>query len=409
VNDQMQPFSLLIKPASADCNLKCTYCFYIDKCKMYRSAKVHRMNETVLGRAISSYLRFNQKVYSFGWQGGEPTLMGLDFFKQVVSLQNTYLKPGAQITNGLQTNGTLLNDDWARFFSRNAFLVGVSLDGPEKIHNTYRTAIDKKGSYSSVIKGIGCLKRYKTQFNILTLISQANVHKPLDVYRFLRDEIDCLYHQYIECVEFDKTDNLTDFSITGQQWGDFLCTIFDEWVNNDTNRVSVRLFDSIIVTLLHKSPAMCTFGRDCRHYLVVEHNGDVYPCDFYVEEEMKLGNIIENDWSDLLSSPEYEMFGQRKGSYGHECDKCPFVDLCAGDCQKNRLTRTAIPHSKSVLCEGWKQFYEHSMPSFRKLIRKLENKKARNNQIISSSRPIGRNDPCPCGSGRKYKKCCMNN
>ena len=253
------------------------------------------------------------------------------------------------------------------------------------------------------------MKRFKTEFNILTLVSQANVHNPLEIYRFLRDEMKCLYHQYIECVEFDQTGKQTEFSIKAQQWGDFLCTLFDEWINNDTNRVSVRLFDSIMSTLIKETPTLCSFSRDCRHYLVVEHNGDVYPCDFYVEENLKLGNIIEDNWSTFLSSPTYEMFGNRKGHYDHECNKCPYVVVCAGDCQKNRLTRGANPHSKSVLCEGWRQFYDHSMPSFRKLVKKLEQKQKRKSQPLSPSRPIGRNDLCPCGSGKKYKKCCMKN
>lgn len=367
------------------------------------------MKDATLERMISSYLQTDQKIYSFGWQGGEPTLMGGDFFKQAILYQKKYQKPGRQIINGLQTNGTLLNDDWARFLSRNRFLVGVSLDGPKKIHDTFRKTTNISGSYSKVVKGIDRLRRHKVDFNILTLVSKANVQKPVEVYRFLRDEMNSLYHQYIECVEFDQAGNLTDFSITGQQWGEFLCSIFDEWINNDTNRVSIRLFDSIIATLLHKTPTLCSFSKDCRHYQVVEHNGDVYPCDFYVAEEMRLGNIIEDNWQTFLSSTTYELFGRRKGVFDQECNKCPFVELCAGDCQKNRLSRTAVPHSKSVLCEGWKQFYEHSIPSFKKLVKKLEHKQRRNGQYISTSRSIGRNDPCPCGSGRKYKKCCVNN
>jgi uncharacterized protein len=210
-------------------------------------------------------------------------------------------------------------------------------------------------------------------------------------------------------VEFDESGQLTDYAITGKQWGNFLCAIFDEWVNHDTNRISVRLFDAIITTMLNKTPTMCTFGRNCQHYLVVENNGDVYPCDFYVEEEMKLGNILVDDWSTLLSTQRYTDFGQRKQLFSQTCRSCPFVELCAGDCQKNRLTRSVEPNSPSVLCDGWKQFYDHSMPTFRKLVKKLENKQRSNNRDISSSGSIGRNDPCPCGSGRKYKKCCMNN
>lgn len=402
----MQPFSLLLKPASADCNLRCMYCFYLEKRELYDEAPIHRMTEDTLERVISSYLQTDQRVHSFGWQGGEPTLMGLDFFKQAVSLQNANRKPGSNIVNGFQTNGTLINDNWAKFLARNRFLVGISLDGPEEIHSIYRISKEGRSSYSSVVRGIDCLKRYNAEINILTLVSQANVHKPLEIYRFLRDDMGCLYHQYIECVEFDATGRLTEFSITGKQWGDFLCTIFDEWINNDTNRVSIRLFDSIITTMLNKTPSLCSFGRDCRHYLVVEHNGDVYPCDFYVENELKLGNIEKQSWSELLVSPRYEAFGARKKRWGGECGKCPHVTLCAGDCQKNRLTRSSAPNSKSVLCEGWKQFYDHAMPTFKKLVKKLRNKQGGHSSSNSSQKSISRNDPCPCGSGRKFKKCC---
>lgn len=405
----MKPFSLLIKPASASCNLSCKYCFYLSKSELLFGNGRPRMDDALLEHLIRSYMSTEQPVYSFNWQGGEPTLMGLEFFKQVVAYQKRYCTRGKQFSNGLQTNGTTLTDEWANFLTKHRFLVGVSLDGPKEIHNVYRKTKNDKGSYEKVIKGIESLKRYNTEFNILTLVSQSNVDKPLEIYRYLRDERKCLYHQYIECVEFDHACNLTEFSITGQQWGDFLCTIFDEWIHNDTNRVSVRLFDSIITTMLNRTPTICSFGRDCRHYLAVEHNGDVYPCDFYVEEDMKLGNIMRDEWEDLLSSPKYERFGFRKKSYGHKCNKCPFVDICAGDCQKNRLTRASTSYSESVLCEGWKQFYEHSMPSFRKLVKKLEHKQSRNSQNSSSQDSFGRNDPCPCGSGRKYKKCCMNN
>lgn len=403
-----KPFSLLIKPASADCNLRCQYCFYLDRCGLYPDSRTHRMSLQTLEKLTASYLETDQPSYTFGWQGGEPTLMGLEFFEQAVAFQKTYRREGAHINNGLQTNGTLLNERWARFLSRNRFLTGISLDGPEALHDRYRISAQGTGSYRKVVEAVSLCQEYRAEFNILTLVSQVNVQHPLEVYRFLRDELQCYYHQYIECIEFDSSGHLLDFAITGSQWGDFLCTIFDEWVNNDTNRVSVRLFDSIITTMLNNTPTMCSFGRDCRHYLVVEHNGDVYPCDFYVEDEMSLGNIEVQNWSDLLASRKYEEFGSRKKRWGAECSTCSYVEICAGDCQKNRLTRGSAPYSKSVLCEGWHQFYAHSMPKFRKLVKKLENKRIENSQNSSSPGTIGRNDPCPCGSGRKYKKCCMN-
>jgi uncharacterized protein len=335
--------------------------------------------------------------------------MGLDFFRQAIEYQLRFKRDGAILTNGLQTNGTLLAVEWAKFLAQNQFLVGASLDGPESVHDRYRTTASGMGSYTSVIEGIELLKNNNVEFNILTLVSQANIDKPLEVYRFLRDVLHCNYHQYIECVEFDNSGHLTEYSITGAQWGDFLCTIFDEWVRHDTNKVSVRLFDSIITTMLNKTPTMCTFGRDCRHYLVVEHNGDIYPCDFYVEEKMKLGNIIVDDWSNLLSKQRYSDFGHRKQLFNQMCRTCSFVGLCAGDCQKNRLTRSDEPYSPSILCDGWKQFYEYAMPTFTKLVKKLKRKQSENQPVPNVPGQIGRNSPCPCGSGEKYKKCCLVN
>jgi uncharacterized protein len=335
--------------------------------------------------------------------------MGLGFFKQAHEYQLRYRQDGAHVTNGLQTNGSLLTVEWAEFLARHQFLVGISLDGPESLHDRYRRSAGGSGSYASVVKGIKLLKSSRSEFNILTLVSRANVDRPLEVYRFLRDELGCHYHQYIECVEFDGSGSLRDYSITGPQWGDFLCTIFDEWVRHDTNRVSVRLFDSIITTMLNKTPTMCTFGRDCRHYLVVEHNGDVYPCDFYVEDNMRLGNIAVDDWSTLLSRQRYVEFGQRKHLLDQTCRTCPFAELCAGDCQKNRLTKNLEPCSPSVLCEGWKQFYRHAVPTFTKLVKKLKRRQAENKPASALPGQAGRNDLCPCGSGRKFKKCCMRN
>ncbi|MFV0437828.1 MAG: anaerobic sulfatase maturase [Desulfopila sp.] len=402
------PFSLLVKPASATCNLRCDYCFYLDKHKIYPGHSPLRMDDAVLERVIHTYLEIPLPVHSFSWQGGEPTLMGLDFFRQVVRYQARFQHQGARITNGIQTNGTLLTAEWARFLARHQFLVGMSLDGPEAIHNRYRTTTTGGGSYSSVLDGINHLKNNRAEFNILTLVSQANIEKPLEVYRFLRDEMQCRHHQYIECVEFDRSGGLTDFSATGKQWGDFLCTIFDEWVKYDTAGVSVRLFDAIITTMLDKRPTMCTLGRDCRHYLVVEHNGDIYPCDFYVEERMKLGNIALADWQSLLSKRQYEAFGKRKRSMSPACGHCSFVGLCAGDCQKNRLTRATAAHSPSLLCDGWKQFYQHAMPTLTKLVQKLERKNSRKKTVPAGTGQTGRNDLCPCGSGRKFKKCCFH-
>ena len=405
----MRPFSLLIKPASASCNLSCDYCFYLEKSRLFSGTQPKRMNDAILERIIRTYLQTRQPNYTFSWQGGEPTLMGLDFFRQAVAYQNHFRPRGARIMNALQTNGTLVTSEWAEFLARNQFLVGVSLDGPERIHNTYRTYQNNLGSFADVRAGIRNLQQNKVDFNVLTLVSQANVRKPREVYRYIKDEIGCYFHQYIECVEFQEDGTRAPYAIDALEWGEFLCEIFDEWLTHDSEIVSVRLFDSIMSALLGQPPTLCSFGNDCRHYLVIEHNGDVFPCDFYVENDLKLGNIAQDSWQELLLSRKYEQFGLNKRKYHEECCSCEYLPLCAGDCQKNRVgaPRTSeVP--KSSLCAGWKMFYTHSLPAFKKLARKAAHRQNEGRSVTPTPHKISRNDPCICGSGKKYKKCCLN-
>lgn len=364
-----RPFSLLIKPASADCNQDCTYCFYLDRAKLYPRAQ-RRMSSKVLKRVISSYMRTRQPHYVITWQGGEPTLMGVDFFKQAVKLQQNYGQPGSIVSNGIQTNALLIDDEFAQFFAAHHFLVGVSLDGPEYIHDTYRKYKNGKGSYKNVIKGIESLKRNGAEFNILTLVTQANVKKGKEVYQFLCEK-GFFYHQYIECVEFDKRGNLQPYAITGEEWGNFLCDVFDEWIKSDIYRVSIRLFDAILAHMVENLYTICSMGRRCDQYFVVEFNGDIYPCDFFVERGLKIGNINKNSWRDLLESPIFSDFAAQKSIWNHRCDKCKYLSFCSGDCLKNRFYTQKNPGQLSWLCKGWKIFYEHTLPGFQVIAEKI--------------------------------------
>lgn len=410
----MRPFSLLIKPTSADCNLRCGYCFYLGKRALYPDRPVHRMSEEVMRKMVGSFLATDQAQYVFGWQGGEPTLMGLDFFKKVTACQRELGRSGAQVSNGLQTNATLIDDAWADHLARFHFLVGVSMDGPPAVHNLYRTAIDGRGSHESVMRGVAALRRNGAEYNVLTLVSQANVRRAGEIYRYLCGLGAC-YHQYIECVEFDAGGALMPFAIRGEAWGDFLCGIYDEWYPTDTRKVSVRLFDSVLAMMVDGVANCCSLGRDCRQYLVVEHNGDVYPCDFFVEPDLKLGNVMEQSWEEMLDSPAYAAFGRRKAQWNELCAACPYLTYCAGCCPKNRPLRGRDPKRLSVLCEGWKTFYRHALPGFETLADQI--RRERREASFPARRPpalpgdaaggrTGRNDPCPCGSGRKFKKCC---
>jgi len=408
---KMRTFSLLIKPASADCNLRCPYCFYLKRGGLYRETARHRMSERVLERMVSTYLKTEQPQHVFCWQGGEPTLMGLDFFRRAVELEAGYGKPGSSVANSLQTNGVLIDDEFASFLSKYNFLVGVSLDGPQEIHDRFRVSANGSGSHAQVLKALKRLKRHRVEFNILTLVTSANVTRAKEVYHYLCD-MGLLYHQYIPCVEFDGRNNLLPFAVTARQWGDFLCEIFDEWIAPALPKVSVRLFDSILAFLLNGDKTICRMQDDCRRYFVVEYNGDVYPCDFFVDEDKKIGNVMTDAWQELLKSPQYLAFGRLKPRWNQACSECEYLSLCAGDCLKHRLYENNNPKNLSWLCEGWKRFYRHSLPGFKKLAGEIqrENQRRRIAERVKLNPPpgkkIGRNDPCPCGSGKKYKRCC---
>ena len=234
------------------------------------------------------------------------------------------------------------------------FLVGLSVDGPAEIHNANRPTIGGKGSHELVMRGRDALIRNNVDYNILTLVNNLNIKDPVKLYKYIRDDLGVNYHQYIECVEFDAKGNLMPYAITAEQWGVFLCTIFDEWYANDTNTVSVKLFDSILARLVDQVANACVFAGDCRQYLVVEHNGDIYPCDFFVRPELKLGNLMTDSWQDLNESPTYEHFGLSKSNWNDKCNTCPYLPICQGCCQKNRWGAGSDPTNLSVLCAGWK-------------------------------------------------------
>ncbi|MBT3226825.1 MAG: anaerobic sulfatase maturase [Deltaproteobacteria bacterium] len=408
----MKNFSLLIKPASADCNLNCTYCFYLEKCSLYGESARHRMSDKVLEQVIESYLKTDQSVYSFGWQGGEPTLMGLPFFKKVVDLQMRHGKKGASVANGLQTNATLIDAEFASHLAKYHFLLGCSLDGPAELHDRYRTNHIGDPTHSNVIQGINHLNNAGVSYNILVLVSRANVAHAREIYRYLTNE-GYYYHQYIPCVEFDKAGNPMPFSITGAEWGRFLCELFDEWYQKDTHKVSIRHFDALLSKIVDGVDNVCTLGKNCCQYFVVEYNGDVYPCDFFVDQQLKLGNIMTTSWSEMANSTLYRNFGVRKSKWNQFCEHCDCLDLCSGDCLKHRAYAGHPADHLSHLCEGWKQFIHHSRERLNILAGKIKDERDRDfrrsdpasNEIIRGKR-VGRNALCPCGSGLKYKKCC---
>ena len=355
----MNDFSLLIKPAAADCNLRCAYCFYVGRQRL--TGPHPRMSDAILERTISTYLRSRQAAaYTFSWQGGEPALMGVDFFRKVIGLQMRHAPPGAIVCNGFQTNGTLVTDELVGFLAQYRFLFGVSLDGPPHLHDYYRQTVGGMPTHASVLEAIDRLRRHGVEYNILALVNDRTVKRPREIYGYFKNR-GLSHQQYVPCVEFDAAGRLLPYSVTGREWGAFLCEIFDRWISEDRDRISIRLFDSILEYLVSGKHNSCVMGTDCRQYFVVEYDGSVYPCDFFVRDELRLGNVKSGRWREFLTSPAYRQFGLEKSNFGDECRSCPWLALCHGDCQKfrPRLREAGAP---SVLCEGWKAFFAHAVP-----------------------------------------------
>ncbi len=339
--------------------------------------------------------------------------MGVNFFRKITDLQKKHGRAGTRIANGIQTNATLIDDAAAEHFARYRFLIGCSLDGPAHLHNRYRRSAGGSPSHAAVLKGINRLVRHQVEFNILVLVSQANVQQAKEVYRYLVDQ-GFHYHQYIPCVEFDSKGDLLPFAITDRQWGDFMCEIFDLWYYRDRRTVSVRYFDSILQKLVDGSCNICTLGDNCCQYFVVEYNGDIYPCDFFVREDLKIGNIRDMSWGYALTSTLYKDFGHQKSRCNPACMTCDCRDLCMGDCLKNRLYGNSEARNISWLCSGWQQLIRHTRDKLQDIADGIRESRIRADQRMlrleaGRHRVVprtGRNQPCPCGSGRKYKKCC---
>lgn len=405
----MREFSLLIKPTSADCNLRCDYCFYLNRNSLHPAHAPHRMTTETLEHMVSSFMALPMKQYAFGWQGGEPALMGVEFFRTVTALQQKHGRAGAVVANALQTNATLIDDEFARHLAEYRFLAGVSLDGPAQLHDRYRTDRSRGGSHSRVLRGIECLQRHGVEHNVLVLVSRANVRHARAVYRYLVG-LGLQFHQYIPCVEFDSNGVLQPYAIDSSAWGEFLCELYDTWREGDQRRVSIRMFDSIVAWESSRERTVCTMGRDCRHYFVVEYNGDIYPCDFFVEPSLRIGNVASTPWAAALDSPLYRQFGARKTAWHPMCATCEYLELCAGDCPKHRWPAGVRDSEASALCSGWKRFYRHAHAGLRELARTVAREKAgESGGTAVASQQVGaprRNSQCPCGSGRKYKHCC---
>ncbi len=364
--------SLLIKPAGPDCNMECDYCFYLNKKDLFRGLK-HRMSrETLIELIYQSSLQGEPVIYS-GWQGGEPTLMGLDFFRRAVELQD-FFGNGIKFINAIQTNGLLLDERWAEFFKRNDFLVGISLDGPHHIHDRYRKTAGGKETFRTVERNTRMLLDYGVKVNILATVNDYSVNYPEEIYEFFR-EMGIKYIQFIPIVERIPADagKYAAFSVKPRDFGEFLIRTFNLWTKDleKGNPVSIRYFDSLILKLLGKIPADCELEEECGTYLVVEHDGSVYSCDFYVDKQHFLGNIHTGKLIQFLNSENQINFGRKKSLLPEKCLKCPWLNLCRGGCPKNRLD-PHNPSTENYLCEGYRMFFEHSHNKFREILEESE-------------------------------------
>lgn len=363
----LDAFHVLLKPRGAICNLDCKYCFFLSKEKMFPGSKF-RMTDEVLEDYVRQHIAaHNVPEVTFAWQGGEPTLMGLDFFKRAVELQKKYQKPGTRILNTLQTNATTFNDDWCSFFHEHNFLLGISIDGPQAMHDYYR--VDKGGSptFHRVMAGIDLAKKHGVEFNILATVNAANVAHGVEVYRFIRDEIGAAFIQFIPIIERDNETgyqegtDVTDRSVTGAQYGQFLIEVFDEWVRNDVGEVFVQLFDVALGVWLGHPSALCVFAETCGGALALEHNGDLYSCDHFVEPRHRLGNVAETPLADLVHSEQQRQFGlNKRDELPRFCRECDVRFICNGGCPKDRILTTPDGEpGLNYLCDGFKAFFTH--------------------------------------------------
>ena len=373
-----KPLYVMLKPAGAHCNLACKYCYYLEKNNLYQNSHRHLMSDEMLEQFTREYIEAQtMPQVLFTWHGGEPLMRSIDFYKKALELQKKYAN-GKQIDNVIQTNGTLLTNEWCEFFAKNHWLVGISIDGPQEYHDHYRVTPDGKPSWEKVMQGISLLKKHRVEWNAMAVVNAYNAEHPLEFYHFFRDN-GCQYLQFTPIVERltehedgrtlasladDREIPLADASVTPQQWGNFLCTIFDDWVRHDVGKTFVEIFDCTLANWMGVLPGICAYSKECGHAGVMEHNGDVYSCDHFVFPEYKLGNIREQSLIDMLYGEKQQAFSRLKHtSLPRQCKECDMEFACHGECPKNRFEKDKYGEpGLNYLCQGYYQYYTHVAP-----------------------------------------------
>ena len=377
-NPFAKPLYVMLKPAGAHCNLACKYCYYLEKTKLYPTAQRHLMSDEMLEQFTREYIEaqtMNQVLFT--WHGGEPLLRSIDFYRKALSLQQKYAG-GRRIDNVIQTNGTLLTDEWCEFFAQNHWLVGISIDGPQPDHDHYRLTAAGKPSWKKVMQGIKLLKKHGVEWNAMAVVNAYNANHPLEFYRFFKEN-GCQFLQFTPIVErltrhedgrtlaslADKDEiPLSEASVAPEQWGYFLCAIFDEWVRKDVGKIFVEIFDCTLANWMGVSPGICAYSKECGHAGVMEHNGDVYSCDHFVFPEYKLGNIRDHSLIDMLYGEQQQEFSRLKhSSLPRQCKECDMEFACHGECPKNRFMKDKYGDSGlNYLCPGYYHYYQHVAP-----------------------------------------------
>ena len=377
-NPFAKPLYVMLKPAGAHCNLTCKYCYYLEKNKLYPTAQRHLMSDEMLEQFTREYIEaqtMNQVLFT--WHGGEPLLRSIDFYRKALSLQQKYAG-GRRIDNVIQTNGTLLTDEWCEFFAQNHWLVGISIDGPQPDHDHYRLTAAGKPSWKKVMQGIKLLKKHGVEWNAMAVVNAYNANHPLEFYRFFKEN-GCQFLQFTPIVErltrhedgrtlaslADKDEiSLSEASVVPEQWGYFLCAIFDEWVRKDVGKIFVEIFDCTLANWMGISPGICAYSKECGHAGVMEHNGDVYSCDHFVFPEYKLGNIRDHSLIDMLYGEQQQEFSRLKhSSLPRQCKECDMEFACHGECPKNRFMKDKYGDSGlNYLCPGYYHYYQHVAP-----------------------------------------------
>ena len=373
-----KPLYVMLKPAGAHCNLACKYCYYLEKNNLYQNSHRHLMSDEMLEQFTREYIEAQtMPQVLFTWHGGEPLMRSIDFYRKALALQKKYAH-GKQIDNVIQTNGTLLTDEWCEFFAKNHWLVGISIDGPQEYHDHYRVTPAGKPSWEKVMQGIQLLKKHRVEWNAMAVVNAYNAEHPLEFYHFFRDN-GCQYLQLTPIVERltehedgrtlasladDREIPLADASVTPQQWGNFLCTIFDDWVRHDVGKTFVEIFDCTLANWMGVLPGICAYSKECGHAGVMEHNGDVYSCDHFVFPEYKLGNIREQSLIDMLYGEKQQAFSRLKHtSLPRQCKECDMEFACHGECPKNRFEKDKYGEpGLNYLCQGYYQYYTHVAP-----------------------------------------------